>query len=111
MDATWSRGDVGSERALLAALAEHIAAGGELPCIASPVLLDAGEVLHADLPAEGWRSHEADITYVAPPSRSAGRSCSDSPLREARWLVAGRATKPRRWRRRSGGRWVRCVSS
>ena len=66
MDATWSRGDVGSERGAAAALAEHIAAGGELPCIASPVLLDAGEVLHADLPAEGWRSHEADITYVAP---------------------------------------------
>jgi hypothetical protein len=68
MDATWSRGDgdVGSGWAAAATLAEHIASGGELPSIASPVLLDGGEVLHADLPAEGWRFHEADVTYVVP---------------------------------------------
>ena len=66
MDATWSRGDVGSEWGAAATLAAHIAAGGALPFIPSPVLLDGGEVLHADLAAEGWRFHEADITYVAP---------------------------------------------
>ena len=66
MDATWGRSDTGSEWTAAAELAEHIAAGGELRTIPSPVLLDAGEVLHADLPAHGWRFHEADVTYVAP---------------------------------------------
>lgn len=66
MDATWSRGDGGSEWTAATDLAGHIAAGGELPSIPSPVLMDAGEVLHADLPAQGWRFHGADVTYVAP---------------------------------------------
>lgn len=43
-----------------------VADGAGLPRIPSPVLLDVGEVLHADLPAEGWRFHGADITYAAP---------------------------------------------
>ena len=65
MEATWSRND-GSEWTTATDLADHIAAGGALPNIASLVLLDAGEVLHADLPAQGWRFHGADISYVAP---------------------------------------------
>ncbi len=47
-------------------LADSVARGDRLPIIPSPVLLDAGEVLHADLPAQGWRFHGADVTYVAP---------------------------------------------
>ena len=42
MDATWSRGDGGSEWTAATDLAGHIAAGGELPSIPSPVLMDAG---------------------------------------------------------------------
>ena len=47
-------------------LADWVCGGGHLPKMPSPVLLDGGEVLHADLPAQGWRFHGADITYVAP---------------------------------------------
>jgi hypothetical protein len=66
MDATWSRCDEGVEWIAAVDLAGHVAAGGQLPDIPSPVLLDAGEVLHADVPAQGWRFHGADVTYVAP---------------------------------------------
>lgn len=66
MDATWSRSNAGSEWTAAVELAKGVAAGGELPSIPSPVLLDAGEVLHADLPAQGWRFHGADVTYAAP---------------------------------------------
>lgn len=66
MDATSSRSDAGSEWAAAVELAERIASGGELPTIPSPVLLDAGEALHADLPAQGWRFHEAEVTYASP---------------------------------------------
>ncbi len=66
MNATLDRGDNGSEWTPTTDLWEHMAAGGKLPSIPSPVLLDAGEVLHADLPAQGWRFHGADISYVAP---------------------------------------------
>jgi len=66
MSAARSRGSNGGEWTAATDLAEHIAAGGELPSIPSPVLLDAGEALHADLPAQGWRFHGADISYVAP---------------------------------------------
>lgn len=66
MDATWSRNDVGSEWSAAVDLANRVAANGELPSVPSPELLDAGEVLHADLIAEGWRFHGADITFSAP---------------------------------------------
>lgn len=66
MNATRSRGSNGGEWTAATDLAEHIAAGGGLPTLPSPVLLDTGEVLHADLPAQGWRFHGADISYVAP---------------------------------------------
>lgn len=66
MDATWSRSDTGSEWTAAVELAERIASGGALPTIPSPALLDAGEALHADLPAQGWRFHKAEVTYAAP---------------------------------------------
>ena len=47
-------------------LADWVGSGGHLPNMPSPVLLDLDEVLHADLPAQGWRFHGADVTYVAP---------------------------------------------
>lgn len=112
MDATWSRGDIGTEWTAATDLAEHIAAGGELPSIPSPVLLDAGEVLHADLPAQGWRFHEADITYVAPRVVAVGGPLMFG-LTAAGSAVARRRARRRlrRWRHRSGDRWVRCESS
>jgi len=66
MDATWSRPGSGSEWDAAVALANQVGAGGGLPSIPSPVLLDAGEVLHGDLAAEGWRFHGADVAYTAP---------------------------------------------
>lgn len=47
-------------------LANWVATGRELPQLSSPVLLDAGELLHADLQACGWRYHAVDVTYEAP---------------------------------------------
>jgi hypothetical protein len=66
MDATWSRPGNGSEWSAAVGLANRVAADGELPSLPSPVLLDAGEVLHGDLTAEGWRFHGADVSYAAP---------------------------------------------
>lgn len=66
MEATWSRGASGSDWGAAVGLASRVAAGGGLPDLASPVLLDAGEVLHADVPAQGWRYHAADVTYATP---------------------------------------------
>ncbi len=43
-------------------LAAAVAAGADLPRLASPVLLDAGEVLHASVEACGWRHHAAEVT-------------------------------------------------
>lgn len=64
MDAAWSRVASGSEWDAAVDLANRVATGGGLPNLASPVLLDAGEVLHADISAEGWRYHPADVTYL-----------------------------------------------
>lgn len=47
-------------------LANSIAAGGDLPVLPSPVLFDGGEVLHADIAADGWRFHAVEITYEVP---------------------------------------------
>jgi hypothetical protein len=66
MYSTWSRPGSGSEWDVAVDLANRVADGGELPIIPSPVLLDAGEVLHADLAAEGWRFEGADISYTVP---------------------------------------------
>jgi hypothetical protein len=53
-------------------LATAVAAGSDLPTLASPALLDAGECLHADVPADGWRYHAVDVTYLAPCSTAVG---------------------------------------
>lgn len=45
-------------------LAEEIAAGQQLPEVASPVLLEVGEVLHAAADAEAWRYQGLDVPYV-----------------------------------------------
>ncbi|MCZ7537860.1 MAG: hypothetical protein M5T61_19325 [Acidimicrobiia bacterium] len=66
MDATWSRVAGGSEWDLAVELANRVAAGDELPNLASPVLLDTNEVLHADITAQGWRFHAVDVSYTAP---------------------------------------------
>jgi hypothetical protein len=44
-----------------AELAEAVAAGDGLPDLVSPVLLDAGEVLHANVDAHAWRYHAVDV--------------------------------------------------
>ncbi|MCZ2107974.1 MAG: hypothetical protein LC118_00120, partial [Dehalococcoidia bacterium] len=66
MDAAWRRGDMDSGWAAALELTSHVAAGGGLPCIPSPALPASDEVVHADLPAQGWRYHGAEITYEAP---------------------------------------------
>lgn len=42
----------------------EIAAGGRLPELARPVLLEDGEVLHASGRAEAWRFQGMDVPYV-----------------------------------------------
>lgn len=66
MDAAWSRAGIGGEWDAAVDLARRVAAGGDLPILPSPVLLDAGEALHADVPANGWRYHAADVIYTEP---------------------------------------------
>lgn len=53
-------------------LADRVEAGADLPNLASPVLLDAGELVHADLPAQGWRYHAVDVTYSVPQTVAIG---------------------------------------
>lgn len=93
MDAAWSRSDSGGGWSAAVNLANRVAAGEDLPTIPSPVLLDAGEVLHADLPADGWRFHGADVTYVAPQAVAIG-----GPLMFG-LVAAGSAVARRRARR------------
>ncbi len=93
MDATWSRPGSGNEWDAAVDLANQVAAGGGLPSIPSPVLLDAGEVLHGDLAAEGSRFHEADVTYAAPRAVAIG-----GPLMFG-LVAAGSAAARRRARR------------
>ena len=66
MEATRSRRGSDSEWGLAVQLAGHISAGGDLPVLASPVLLDPGEALHADLSADGWRFLAIDVFYDEP---------------------------------------------
>ena len=93
MEATWSRPGSGSDWDAAVALANHVAAGRGLPSIPSPVLLDAGEVLHGGLPAEGWRFHGLDVTYAAPRAVAIG-----GPLMFG-LVAAGSAAARRRARR------------
>lgn len=66
MEATWGRGAIGSEWLVAVELAEQIAHGGPLPVLASTILLDPGEILHADLGAVGWRFQAMDVLYEEP---------------------------------------------
>lgn len=93
MDAARSRVASGSEWDAAVDLANRVAAGGALPNLASPVLLDAGEVLHADIPAEGWRFHAADVTYLGPRAVTIG-----GPLMFG-FVAVGSAVARRRARR------------
>ena len=66
MDATWGREGFGSEWDAAVRLADALTAGRALPEMASPVLLEPGEVVHADLTAYGWRFHGVDVVYEEP---------------------------------------------
>jgi hypothetical protein len=94
MDAAWSRVASGNEWDAAVDLANRVAAGGDLPNLASPLLLDASEALHADIPAEGWRYHAADVTYAEPRAVAIG-----GPLMFG--LVAGGSAVARRRARRA----------
>jgi hypothetical protein len=93
MDATCGRHGSVSEWDLAVELANRVADGGELPKLASPVLLDPGELLHADQTAEGWRFHRADVAYDAPHAVAIG-----GPLMFG-LVAAGSAASRRRARR------------
>ena len=92
MDATWSRPGNDSGWSAAVGLANQVASGGELPSLRSAVLLDAGEVLHADAAAEGWRFEGADVSYLAPSAVAIG-----GPLTFG-LVAAGRAAACRRAR-------------
>jgi len=66
MEATWGRGGTGAEWGVAVELAEQIAQSSPLPVLASSVLLDPGEVLHADVGAFGWRFQAIDVFYEEP---------------------------------------------
>lgn len=66
MEATWGRGGIGSGWDVAVELAEQIADGSPLPVLASTVLLDRGEILHADVGAFGWRFQAIDVFYEEP---------------------------------------------
>jgi hypothetical protein len=93
MDATRSRPGCGGEWNAAVDLANRVAAGGDLPRLASPVLLDSGEVLHAELTAEAWRFHGADVTFDVPRAVAFG-----GPLMFG-LIAASSATARRRARR------------
>ncbi len=42
-------------------LSAAVVAGGDLPTLTSPLLLDGGEILHASVEANGWRHHAAEV--------------------------------------------------
>jgi hypothetical protein len=66
MDATWGRRGFGSTWDVAVELAEQIADGSPLPVLTSTVLLDPGEILHADVGAFGWRFQAIDVFYEEP---------------------------------------------
>lgn len=57
-----------------AELADTVAAGGALPQLASCVLLESDEVLHADLEAAAWRYEPLDLAYPQHRSLAVGGS-------------------------------------
>lgn len=66
MEATERRPGFGVEWDAAAELAEALTRGASLPLLSSTVLLDPGEVLHADVNAHGWRFHSVDVSYASP---------------------------------------------
>ena len=66
MEATWGRGGLDNGWDIAVELAEQVASGRPLPVLASTVLLDPGEVLHADVGAVGWRFQAMDVFYEEP---------------------------------------------
>lgn len=66
MDPTRVRNDTGQEWCAAVDLAHRVAAGHGLSTLPSSALLDQGEVLNADLPANGWRFHPISVTYESP---------------------------------------------
>ncbi|MGQ0823762.1 MAG: hypothetical protein ACT4OX_01820 [Actinomycetota bacterium] len=93
MAAAWSHASIHTEWDAAIELAHRVATRGELPHLASPVLLDVGEALHADVPADGWRYHAADVSYTKPRAVAVG-----GPLMFG--LVAGASAVARRRARR-----------
>lgn len=59
MDTSYDHGRTSSPAA--EQLAAAVASGQRLPDLASPILLGAGEVLHAQVEASGWRFHAVDV--------------------------------------------------
>lgn len=96
MEATWSRPGNDSAWSAAVALASQVDREGELPNVPSAVVLDAGEMLHADAAAEGWRFEGADVTYAAPRAVSIG-----GPLMFG-LVAAGSAAARRRARQEAG---------
>jgi hypothetical protein len=45
-------------------LVDLLGQGYGLPVLQSPVVLDVGEVLHAEVSAHGWRFHGVDVAYT-----------------------------------------------
>jgi hypothetical protein len=66
MEATCGCGGLGSEWHVAVELAEEVAHGSPLPVLASRILLDPGEILHADVGAVGWRFQAMDVFYEEP---------------------------------------------
>jgi len=66
MEATWGRTGIDMRWDVALELAEQVAHGSPLPVLASTVLLDPGEVLHADVGAFGWRFQAMDVFYEEP---------------------------------------------
>lgn len=66
MEATWGRRGIDMRWDVALELAEQVAHGSPLPVVASTVLLDPGEVLHADVEAFGWRFQAMDVFYEEP---------------------------------------------
>jgi hypothetical protein len=66
MEATWGRRGIDMRWDVALELAEQVAHGSPLPVLASTVLLDPGEVLHADVGAFGWRFQAMHVFYEEP---------------------------------------------
>lgn len=104
MDATSSRVAGGSQWDAAVDLARDVAAGAALPTLASPVLLDIGEALHADVFLEGWRYCAIDVAYEEPYAAAIGGpmlfgiATTGSAIARRRARRGAEALAPPRWR-------------